>query len=67
MLHVYSSKVGPLEPSCSLKDQLCFTFLLKESHFRALQEVWSKVGHLKNNLALKDQFCLNTRAWDGNW
>ena len=27
LLHVYSSKVGPLEPSCSLKDQLCFTLL----------------------------------------
>ena len=26
-VHVYSGKVGPLESSCSLNDQLCFTLL----------------------------------------
>ena len=60
IIHMYSSKVGPLEPSCSLKDQLCFTLLLKGSNFKAHREVWSKVGPLKSNLAPKDQLCLNT-------
>ena len=59
-LHVDSSKVGPLEPSCSFKDQLCFTLLVKGSNFRAHREYWSKVGPLKINLAPKDQLYLNT-------
>ena len=62
LLHEYSGKVGPLEPCCSLNDQVCLTLLLKESHFRALQEVWGKVGHLKSNLASKDQLCMNIRV-----
>ena len=62
VLYVYSGKVGPLEPSCSLKDQLCLAYLLKESHFRSLQEMWGKFGPLKSNLAPMDQLCLNARV-----